>query len=504
MSKDALTLKWTLVGNTGRITLTAKLGDKVLHTDKLDIASASARKRFAKELCRTRSGISREQVDEKLLAIAADVERARTRQEDPPDAESNEPLVQSRKALEATDGELIELATDFLRGPRLLEKTVRHIGLLGVAGEEDLALALYLIGTSRLLPDPLAGIVMGASSAGKSYVISQVEKLFPPEATLQAHRLSPRALQYMKAGTLIHRFIVAGERSRRQDDDAAEATRALREMIGDGKLSAVITVKGKSGPCETVEIHQDGPVAYVESTTLGIGQIFDEDRTRCLLLSSDESQSQTSAVVRQLAQAATGQGQGDTPDSVIALHHTAQRLLEARDVAIPFGETLGEDFPISRLEVRRTFGHMLTLVKAVALLHQYQRERDEQGRVIALESDYEVVRCRLAEPLGRSLGYELTAGARDLLAALLEWDGEFTVSGVGAKLQKPESTVRGRIKELQSLGQVVKATEHQGRRPATYAIAEDRPPLTGLMLPELAEPAAVLTVMESDGRVDNA
>jgi hypothetical protein len=35
---------------------------------------------------------------------------------------------------------------------------------------------------------------------------------------------------------LQHRFIVAGERSRLQNDETAEATRALRELLSAGRL----------------------------------------------------------------------------------------------------------------------------------------------------------------------------------------------------------------------------------------------------------------------------
>ena len=502
MSTDLLSLEWTPNGTNGRITVTAKLDETVLAIDTLNVLNAKARAKYADQLSEARAGIDRSVVEAQLLAIAGEVQKESARASTPEAEEDHRPLALSKKALAETEGDLIGLAKDFLNGPGLIEKIVGHIGLLGVAGEEDLAMALYLIGTSRLLPKPLAGITMGASSAGKSYVSLEVKKLFPPEATLHAHHLSPKALQYMRAGTLVHRFVVAGERSRKQDDDAAEATRALREMISDGKLSAAIAVKGNNNRYETVEIHQDGPIAYVESTTLGISQIFDEDRTRCLLLSSDESQDQTAAVVRQLAHAATGERDGDTPDSVIALHHAAQRLLEAGDVVVPFAGTLAKGFPVHRLEVRRTFTHLLSLVKAVALLHQYQRDKDDQGRIIATPSDYDVVRSRLVEPLGRSLGCELTAGAKQIWEILADWSGEFTVSDVTAKVDYCDNTVRGRFKELIARGQIVKLSESRGQKGASYAVAEDRPALTGLALPEIKPNVTATT--EAVATADNA
>jgi hypothetical protein len=152
---------------------------------------------------------------------------------------------------------------------------------LGVAGEKTLALTVYLVGVSRLLARPLAMIVQGQSSSGKSYIIEKIAELFPPEAVLHAKQMTPQALFHMPRGSLEHRWIVAGERSRIEGDDAAEATRALREMISSGKLSKLMPEKGEDGAIVTRHIEQKGPVAYIESTTLH--KIFDEDANRCIM-----------------------------------------------------------------------------------------------------------------------------------------------------------------------------------------------------------------------------
>ena len=107
------------------------------------------------------------------------------------DTKDAEPKQHGRPPTEApveVPQELLAQTEEFLRSPDLIEQTIEHIHTLGVAGEDELALAVYLIGTSRLLPRPLAGLVTGASSAGKSFVISTVAKLFPRGATIQAHR----------------------------------------------------------------------------------------------------------------------------------------------------------------------------------------------------------------------------------------------------------------------------------------------------------------------------
>ena len=286
-----------------------------------------------------------------------------------------------------TEPKLVRLAEKLLDSPDLIPKIINHIHMLGVAGEDELIIAVYLIGTSRLLARPLAGLVMGQSSAGKSFTIEKVSGTFPDETVLRAHQISPKALQYLPPGSLIHRFVVAGERSRIQDDVAAEGTRALREMIGDGRLSALVSVSQAVGQHETAHIQQEGPISFIESTTLGVQEIFNEDRTRYLLLCSDEGIDQTKSIIHEIARSASVPGDPDTPDSILALHHAAQRLLKPLDVVIPFALELKDCLPLERIEVRRTFGHLISLIRTVALLFQKQRRITDNGQIIAQTDD---------------------------------------------------------------------------------------------------------------------
>ena len=127
-------------------------------------------------------------------------------------------------------------AETMLQHPRLVDVIREDIETMGVAGEYDLALTIYLTGLSRQLDKPLAVRVHGPTASGKSYLISAVTGLFPPETVLQVTQITPQALYYLEPGALRHRFIVAGERSRLQNDETAEATRALRELLSAGRL----------------------------------------------------------------------------------------------------------------------------------------------------------------------------------------------------------------------------------------------------------------------------
>src|SRR5439155_7145146 len=137
-------------------------------------------------------------------------------------------------------------------------------------------------------------------------------------AKLEAHHLSAKSLYYLPEHALEHRFVIAGERARRQDDEQADATKALREMISDGKLRAVVT-ETIDGRLKATPFEKRGPIAFIESTSAAT--IFGEDLTRCLILDTDESPDQTKSIISAAAQSAADGGNGDAADVLAPIHH---------------------------------------------------------------------------------------------------------------------------------------------------------------------------------------
>ena len=178
----------------------------------------------------------------------------------------------------------------------------------------------------------------------------------------------------------------------------ADTTRALREMLSSGRLTKLVPMKN-GGRLSTETIEQEGPIAFVESTT--VGKIFDEDRNRCVLVHTDESESQTVAVLKFSAMCHEGQREVDS-SSVIAKHHAAQRMLPTHEVVIPFARCVAQMMNAARVEARRAFSLLMSCVKASALLHQYQRNVDVEHRLIATLEDYELaIQLMLPSVTGR-------------------------------------------------------------------------------------------------------
>jgi hypothetical protein len=461
MNTAELVFEFVPNGKASGTTVTARLGDDVLHVDRFDVAKQKPRDTFIEFICKDRPGINRADVERVLLQRAAEHAARQATPKEPEGEPGSDELLQRMPEHVRTEARAMLEAKD------LLGRVFNDIAALGVAGEAELVATIYLIGVSRLLPRPLAAIVQAPSSTGKTFAVETTTSPFPPEAVIRATSLTTNALYYMPPGSLRHKFIVAGERSRREDDDTAEVTRALREMLSSGKLTKAVPEK-RDGCIETVVIEQAGPIAYVETTTLT--RIFDEDLNRSLLLSADEREQQTRNIVRRLAGGYSGAVRADV-EAIIQKHWALQRMLQQRPVIVPFAEQIAERFPVDRVEARRAFPHLIGMVQACALLHQFQRKLSAEGEIIAAIGDYEMARHLCRGPLARQLGGRLADATLRYHGRLVEWAGnrdKFSTTEAVKHDHASDRAIRGWLNELASVGAVEQLSEGKGSRPATW------------------------------------
>lgn len=468
MSEDqGLEITYAPSGRNGSATLTAKLGDQLLEVARVDLTKPKAREGFVDAICMDRPGIDRGAVVEELRRIAAEVvESGNSKRESQPKVGTPSSADSLAKMPETIRAEALAMLDD----TNLMKRVIDDIATIGVAGERELTATTYLVGTSRLLDRPLSAITQGPSCSGKSYVIERVATLFPPETVLTPTQITPKALFYMPSGSLRHRFVAAGERSRLENDDTAEATRALREMQSSGKLSMLLTAK-VDGQMQTKVIEQDGPIAYIESTTLS--KIFDEDANRCILLNTDERPHQTRRIVEKLAAGYSGIMTAGDVERVVQRHHALQRMLEQRPIVIPYAGRLAELFDSDRVEVRRAFPQLMSMIQTVALLHQRQRQVDSDSRILANEDDYQLASHLLAKPLGRLLGGQLSDPVRRFYERMTSWaDGlnQFTTTEADKKDNASRRAVTGWLSELCDAGVVEQLEQHKGNKPAVWRL----------------------------------
>lgn len=301
-------------------------------------------------------------------------------------------------------------------------------------------------------------------------MIEKIARLFPDEAVLMATDITPNALYYLAAGELEHRFVVAGERSRRQNDETAQGTKALREMISSGQLMKLLTISDPEGP-KAVTVEQQGPIAYIESTTAA--ELFEEDANRCLVLQPDERPEQTRRILLATGRQLAGGESDDQRQKLQQEFHCLHRLLSPAKVVIPFSENLSRLFPSEPLEVRRAFGHVASMIQTGALLHQLQRARDERGRVIAQAEDYWLAQFLLKEVLARSLGRKPAEALRRFVVSVRKYTGEHTAKELAQAMKMSERTVREHLQKLLEQDSIEQTTPGRGPIPARWLIRAD-------------------------------
>ena len=178
----------------------------------------------------------------------------------------------------------------------------------------------------------------------------------------------------------------------------------------------------------TQEYRVCGPVMIFLTTTAV--EVDEELLNRCVVLTVDEDREQTRAIHRLQRERQTLEGLLARKDreAVLKIHQDAQRLLRPVLVANPYARHL--TFLDDRTRTRRDHVKYLTLIRPIALLHQYQRpvrtveHRGEAVPYIEVTLDDIAVANRLAhQVLGRSLD-ELPPQTRRLLLALDRMVGE--------------------------------------------------------------------------------
>jgi hypothetical protein len=307
-------------------------------------------------------------------------------------------------------------ALALLKEPRLLERIQEDFDRCGLVGEKDNKLIGYLAAVSRHLESPLAVLVQSSSAAGKSTLMDAVLAFVPEEEAIRFSAMTEQSLYYMGDMDLKHKVLAIAE-----EEGASRAAYALKLLQSEGALSIASTGKDPAtGKLVTHQYRVEGPVMMFLTTTAI--DIDEELLNRCLVLSVNEDREQTQAIHRLQREAQTLEGliRRQKRRDIIRLHQNAQRLLKPLAVVNPFVDRM--TFPDKLTRMRRDHMKYLTLIRAIALLHQYQRPvKNAPGfsYIEATEQDIAAADRLMNELLRRSLD-ELPSQTRRLLGLIEE------------------------------------------------------------------------------------
>lgn len=311
-------------------------------------------------------------------------------------------------------------ALNFLKSPSLFNRILEDFEVIGLTGEDGNKLMGYIAATSRKLDEPLSVLIQSRSAAGKSTLQDAIIMLIPTEDYIKYTRLTGQALFYKEEDSLVHKLLAIEE-----EHGARDASYSIRNIQSSKCLSIAATGKDPvTGKLRTEEYKVKGPVALMITTTEV--ELDYETSNRFITLTIDESKEMTERILQKQREQDTLEGlirKAET-DLITRRHHNAQRLLRPLHVINPYAEHL--TFPAESLRARRDHKKYLGLIKAIAFIHQYQREiksvehNSEPLQYIEVKlEDIEKANHLAGEVLGRTLD-ELSPPSRLLLKMIQE------------------------------------------------------------------------------------
>jgi DNA primase catalytic core len=439
-----------------------------LHVDTLDLYQAKQRQVFAKSAAtelRVEEHIVQRDLGRLLLKLEQVIEERAKTAESPVPAPAAMTAAQTQEALA------------FLRDENLIERIMADVERVGLVGEPHNALVAYLACISRKLSAPLAVLIQSTSAAGKSLLMDTVLALVPQEDRVHYSAMTGQSLFYLGETDLKHRILAIAE-----EEGVRQAAYALKVLQSQGELTIASTGKDPAtGMLVTQQYRVEGPVMLFLTTTAI--DVDEELVNRCLVLTINESREQTRRILARQRSGRTLAGLIATSDaeSIRQRHQNAQRLLRPLAVVNPYAEDL--TFLDDRTRMRRDHAKYLTLIEAITLLRQHQREIKtlrQPGTVIEyieVTLDDIALANRLAhEVLGRSLD-ELPPQTRRVLGliesfvaecmqqrSVLRSDVRFTRRELRSRCGMSDAAIRVHLERLVAMEYVRLVAGKNGQR----------------------------------------
>jgi len=371
-----------------------------------------------------------------------------------------------------------EEAEALLRDPNLVQRFIDDSASDGLVGEEVTAEVLLYTGVSRNMDSPLNVTIKAASSSGKNWVTDHTLDKFPEGDVKKIEGMTPKALYYLKdetgAPSLRGKVVLLTE-----VHAATEAEYPIRVMQSEKKLTLWVPQKNDEGVIETVERTVEGPAAFITTTTSA--ELHDENETRTIELTLDESEKQTRKIIKAMASAAAksmSPADREAKERRRAIYRCAFSKLEGLNPIIPDAEEFANEFETKRIRARRDFGKLLTIAGARAVLFQKQR-RVENGQVFVTRDDLEI-----AQNLTRAIFTDVPPRVARSVAKLRDtfWDAsttssrQFTPRDAAAVLGTHHHAANKLLGSLQSYDLVKQVEQAKGNQAGVWEVLDPSRP----------------------------
>lgn len=269
----------------------------------------------------------------------------------------------------------------FLTQPGLIYKLGELLGTSGIAGEETNRIFLLIIAISYKMSEPLHALIQGSSGSGKTRLLRQISDCIPPERVIRLTRVSDKGFYNYPEKYLKNKLISLED----IDGLGEDATFAFRELQSNGELSSATSVKLENGQIVSAEKTVKGPIASLACTTQG--EIYEDNMSRVFLIAVDESREQTQRIIQYQNNKAAGQIDSKKEQEIKQFIQNMVRELKPYEVINPFANKI--QLPEEAHKIRRLNDLFQSFIKMITVINQYQRKKDERGRLITEAEDIE-------------------------------------------------------------------------------------------------------------------
>ncbi len=260
-------------------------------------------------------------------------------------------------------------AKEFLFDPLFIVRFVKDIERCGLVGEPLNMFFGFLSTLTRYFQNQIHVIIQSESSAGKSTMLNLLADFVPEEESIYFTQVTPRSLYYGEPGFLKNKCIFIAE-----SDGLREAEFPIKQMMSEGKLSISYTKTDPQSGEHTSDIKEnEGPVQF--TLTEPTEGLHEEIENRSVILTLDMSANQTSRILelQRLMHSPEGVILKNRKRELCDFYRHVQREIKPYEVLNYYSPHL--NYNAEHHQARRDNQKYLSIMAAVTMLFQYQREK---------------------------------------------------------------------------------------------------------------------------------
>jgi hypothetical protein len=332
----------------------------------------------------------------------------------------------------------VEICGEKLKDPLLLVNIVKEVQSEGIVGEEDTILAIIMKIMLRNVKGADAtssNIVVSDKSGGGKDVLTELvcKVMLPKHDYFHRTGLTEKVFRYWNSNK--KDFTWNGKVIHLEDpEEDLIKSQGFRTMASGGSDTTVVD------NMKAVDLKVNGkPVIIVTSLNANIDM---EGIRRWDTIRMDTGKMLTEKVIERGILKKTGLIE-DVEDK--ELREALHSIITPMTVSVPYGRKITKIFP-NTIAMRTISRKFIDYIMASAVLHQYQRERDERGRIIATWDDYEYARFVFTKLTGM-YGVPLNRAEETFMQVLIESGEPLSIKEIAERFDHSSNWIYRHVRD---------------------------------------------------------